>query len=890
MADVSSSCIAHRTTPVAGGVPVIPLSGRVSFWSHWSAVAPTFGDRLALASPGQQLTFAEVDAQSRQVASALAASEPGDQRPIGVLVRQDARGLVAMLGASRTGRPVVLLDPHMPPDRLGSVVRLAGLDTCVVDDSGRALSEQLDLRSRPALEDLLRRPVPGPEPLPPGDPSPQDVFCLIFTSGSTGTPKAVQVTHGQLLHSARSLSHDLGMLAEDSVALLFHASFMAGCASLAAALLTGVPVHAWDAREQGTTDLAAYLDEHRVTYWFSTPYLMRAVLPALEVGRRLATVRTVVTAGEPIHGRDIEAARPHLPADARFVNSMGTSETGAMATQIVAADDPLPDGPVPAGTPTPWTTIRLLGEDAQPVAVGRSGEIVVVSDHLSAGYLPGTGDNDRFAVGPDGERSYRTGDLGRLDGNGVLHLLGRMDQAVKIRGYLVEPAEVETALLRLPDVAEAAVSPLKVPGRPTGLVAHISPQPGHRVPSAAAVRRRLREVLPEYMVPSEVVVMRRLPRNERGKVDRGALPQPVIGGRSPVLHDPMQRVIADLWAELLGVSEIGEQDDFMALGGDSLLVEEMLTRAEERFGVPLRSADLHQGPTLREFAARVQAQDRALPRHATAVTLRPQGPNRGPAIFCFAGAGGLALSFQPLAARLTDRAVYAFQAHGLEARGLPDWTVRAAARRHLATLRLLQPSGPYILVGHSFGGLVALEIARLLRAGSEQVELLVLVDTYLPRHLREAAVAGPVAADLLSGQAVGPEQGRRAWHKVAETLARSLPRSLPPARQWTARALAPLAGVVQFSGTRQFDVFLYLTEQLIRFHELHSYDGPTLRVSAAGNPDPDAAWDTILVGPTQTAQIPCEHVSVLREPYVQELAEVLQSALAQRAERALSLT
>ncbi|QSB22666.1 alpha/beta fold hydrolase [Curtobacterium sp. 24E2] len=314
-------------------------------------------------------------------------------------------------------------------------------------------------------------------------------------------------------------------------------------------------------------------------------------------------------------------------------------------------------------------------------------------------------------------------------------LLGRSDDAVKVRGYLVEPSEVEAALRAIPEVHDAVVTAQVDPPAVTRLVAYVVGRPGQRTPAPAALRLALRDRLPEYMVPASIVPMTELPRNERGKVDRAELPgapsieTEMVEGE----YDQWELVVGQIWAEVLGLRGVHLDEDFSALGGDSLSAEEMLALVQSRLGIDLRSSDVLQHPTLRAFARRVRSGTTALPSHPDVVKVSGARESGRPPVFCFAGGGALALTFLPLSRYLPEHDVYAFQQHGLERRGVPDWSIRASARRYVALMRIVQPRGPYLLVGHSLGGLIALEIARLLTESGEQVEHVALLDTYLPR-------------------------------------------------------------------------------------------------------------------------------------------------------------
>jgi thioesterase domain-containing protein/acyl carrier protein len=358
-------------------------------------------------------------------------------------------------------------------------------------------------------------------------------------------------------------------------------------------------------------------------------------------------------------------------------------------------------------------------------------------------------------------------------------------------------------------------------------------------------------------------------------VDRARLPPATQQAPAAPPADQWEIVVADLWSEVLGLENIGRDDDFMALGGDSLSAEEMLQSVQDRFGVALVSSDLVEASTLQAFTRRVTMGSAILPTHPDVVPLQTGHQHRP--IFCFAGSGALALSFLPLSRHLQGRSVYAFQAHGLERRGFPDWSVEAAAERFLELLRLIQPAGPYVLLGHSFGGLVALETARRLVAAGEQVELLGLLDTYLPRSAGQQPTY--VYETLTEKKDEHHGSFRRGLKGVQQRL---LPDGLPVLQEWGRHARAYAAGLVPFSGQRQFDAFFDHGNLAMRRYRPEPYRGRTLVVLADGNPDSPESWDPVLTGDRRILELPAEHSSLLREPWAAELGAVLEDELGQR--------
>ncbi|MDT7614333.1 MAG: hypothetical protein QOF00_1780 [Pseudonocardiales bacterium] len=863
---------------------------------RWRLVAKALGDAPAISSPGASFTFAQVDAISDAVAAKLLAAAPADGTPVITVLDHGAEGIVGLWSVMKAGRILVALDAHLPVERLRQIVELAGSTTCVTDADHAGLAAELGIPTTLRLDEMAagvdpadtaacaadRAALAAVPPARLGDP-----MCIVFTSGSTGKPKGVVTTHGYSLNDAYAGSNVFGIGPDDRVTQVLPLSFAAGFTLMLMALLNGAGIWAYDPRDRGVRGLEPWITGQGLTMLNCTPHLLRSLVGALSPGQTLDTVRLVATVGEAVYWRDYDALRPHLQPGASFFNWTGSSEVGNLSFFEIPDGATVLDGAVPAGRVVANKELRVLKEDGAPVTPGEVGELLVASDYLAGGYWRNPeAEALKFGRDDHGRRFCRPGDMGRVE-NGVLSFAGRTDAAVKIRGYLVDPSEVEAAILDSDAVSEVAVLAVVRPPASSYLVAYVAADTRYRAESPAMIRRRLRERLPEYMVPSAIVQVASLPRNERGKVDRQALPAAELKSATAPPTTQWEIVLADLWGEVLGLDSVGLDDDFMELGGDSLTAEEMLTLVDDRLGIALVSSDLVEAPTLRQFTQRVTLGSASLPSHPDVVALRTGG-TRTPA-FCFVGGGSLALTFGPIARHLGDRPVYSFQAHGLEQRAIPDRSVEAAASRALQLMRVIQPRGPYILIGHSFGGLVALEVARQLEAAGQIVQHVTLLDTYQPKS-SQGPLAPHASSQPSAVTALRPAKKtvlRRGVDKVAGAVAGTvrtrletvLPDGLPELDQLGERVRARLAGVVPFSGQKQFDAFFDHTGLVARKYALRPFTTPTLLVLGDNNPDGPDAWISIAGGSFKIVEIDAEHSSLMREPHAAEVGALILSEL-----------
>lgn len=906
------------TSRTSTTTPIPQPSTETSVLDGLAAVAERAPQALALVDEHGETTHGALDRTARALGLLLherltpddhtgrgvGVEQGGATVPVGTMIAHGAGSVVALLGLLHAGRVVVALDPFLPEARLQHVMALAGIVDVVADaehaeraaalapEHGRVLPFDVlleDARTAAATEGDLAV-VPGARERGGRDP-----MDIIFTSGSTGAPKGVTMTHRQIVVDTVAQRESFRLVPADRVASVLPHGFAAGFTLVLSALLAGASVHVADPRRTGVDRLVTWIRDAGLTTLHTTPHLVRSITGALDpTDDRLRGLRMVATVGEAVTGTDVRGLRPLLGPDTSFCNWTGSSETAVYAVNEIRAGDPVPERSVPSGRIVTGKRIEVRRPDGSVADVGESGEVVCISDAMTSGYW-GAPDvtATRAGTAPDGTPTWAIGDLGRFDEQGRLTLLGRADDAVKVRGYLVEPSEVEAALRTVDAVQEAVVVAVKAPPAPTRLVAYVVSRPGRRSPSPAAIRKALRDLLPDYMVPTAIVPVTALPRNERGKVDRARLPEaPALGTTvgedgeefGEDTYDQWQLAVGQIWAEVLGLPSVGPlelpavglDNDFSALGGDSLSAEEMLAAVADRLGVDVPSSELLEHPTLRTFTARIRLGAAAVPSHPDIVTLTARGSDGTDPLFCVAGAGALALTFVPLARHLGDRPVFAFQQHGLERRSVPDWSIPAMARRYIELLRVVQPTGPYTLVGHSFGGLVALEMASVLAEAGHEVARVVLLDTYLPEQASEQADV--VEFGQLDLGRPAPRAVPGALQRIAARTSALRSRSASPFARIGRRARGVGAGVFRWQGQRHFRAFFDHALLVSRGWEPRPYAGSVTLVVADGNDSGPTRWAPYLRGTVDEVRVHAEHSSVLREPHVAEVASLVARA------------
>ncbi|MFD8522277.1 non-ribosomal peptide synthase/polyketide synthase [Streptomyces capillispiralis] len=567
----------------------------------FTAQAERTPDALALLAGAERLTYRELDARAAALAGRLSALGVRPEAAVGVLMDRSTTLVVVQLALARLGGVYVPLDGRAPRERLRAMLAEAGAGLLLTDaewhetpadllPEGRVL--RLDADAEAAATGLVDLPRVHPD----------NVQYLMFTSGSTGTPKGVAARQ----RDVAALARDRAFAGHDRVLVHSPHAFDASTYELWVPLLRGGTAVLAPPGDLDAPAVRRAITEEGVNCLFLTVGLFR--LFAQEDPACLRGAREVWTGGEAVPGAAVRRVLDACPG-LTVVDVYGPTETTTFATrQAFHGGDPLPAA-LPIGRPLDDTRVYVLDGALQPQPPGAPGELYLAGAGLARGYAgrPGATAARYLAdpYGPPGGRMYRTGDIVRWSADGALHFVGRVDDQIKIRGFRVEPAEIEARLTAHPAIAEAVVSVSRHEGRKR-LVAHLVPASDAVVPPSAELRAHMAAELPDYMVPAAFVTLAELPLTANGKVDRRRLPEPEWSAAAGPAHraprTEAERVLAGIWAELLGVERVGLDDHFFMLGGDSIVSIQVVSRARTA-GLALTPRDLFRHPTLVGLAA-----------------------------------------------------------------------------------------------------------------------------------------------------------------------------------------------------------------------------------------------------------------------------------------------
>jgi amino acid adenylation domain-containing protein len=826
-------------------------------------------DSIAVVHGSRRLTFQELNERANQLADYLIERGVRKDTPVGICLKRSLELAVALLGVMKAGGACLPLDPDYPDERLAYMLE---------DSQASVLLTQPGLLPRlgdakPVVVHLSSdwKILQGRSTKNPTRPSdPQSLAYVIYTSGSTGKPRGVMLEHGGLVNHHVTAIELYGLQPSDKALQFSSLSFDIAVEEIFPTWIAGgaVVMRTEDMPLAGS-DFLRWIGERGITVLdLPTAYWHELVREMTETGEKLPnSLRLLIVGGEKASASAFASWVKCGGGRVRWVNTYGPTE----ASIIVTSHEPDPTQPVPENLPIGRaianTQLYILDEQRKPLEAGAPGELYISGPGVARGYLGRpelTAEkfiNDPFINDPlsgqQGSRMYKTGDLVRMFADGNIEFLGRADFQVKIRGFRVELGEIEAVLEKHPGVAQAVVVAQETDGgkRLAGYVIAAQAKP-----SALELSKFLKEQLPEYMVPADFVFLETMPLTPNGKVDRRALPRPEskdLEKREDFVapRNEFESTMARFWEQVLGKKPISVRDNFFELGGHSLAAARLMGMVGKEFGKKLLLTDLLQAPTIEELVALVRLEAPSTARSAV-IALQPLGSK--PPFFFVHGMGGSVLRFRDLAKHMApDQPFFGIQAQGLDGAQLPLQSVEEMADVYLEHLRAAQREGPYYLGGYSFGGYVALEMARRLLAQGEEIRALVLLDTYAgeSKSVVERFLTLPTTQKIAYAKRRAARYRKSLKHRIDFLF-------LPPAVKAVRRACAAAENRYRLSSYPERILLFRASEKGLR-----------------GLEDAGGGWNKYAPGGLEIHEIEGDHGNVLNEPKVQVLAQELRERL-----------
>jgi amino acid adenylation domain-containing protein len=853
-------------------------------------------ENIALECGEERLSYRELDARANQLANHLVTLGVGPDVLVGICVERSLAMLVGLLGILKAGGAYVPIDPAYPADRQAFMLESSQAPILLTQEPLLGALPANDVVVVCLDRDWAAIATAGQD-APGRECDAEQLAYVIYTSGSTGRPKGVQIPHRALVNFLWTMREQPGLDADDVLLAVTTLSFDIAGLELYVPLIVGARVVLAQQETSNPRALASLLDSAGATVMQATPTTWRMLVDSDWQGR--AGLKALC-GGE---------ALPPLLADAlvglgvELWNMYGPTETTIWST--CKRVDRVGERPT-IGRPIANTTVYILDEHMQPVPVGEAGELWIGGDGLALGYR-GRPDltEERFVPHPfepsGGARIYRTGDLARYRPDGEIECLGRIDHQVKVRGFRIELGEIETSLDRHPAVKEAVVVARGQESTQGELAAYVVPS---GIPVGAdALRRFLMQRLPDYMVPSTVTVLGSLPLTPNGKIDRKALPEPQRGRlastEATAPRTELEQRLTAIWERELGIEPIGVTDDFFDLGVTSIVAATLFAAIEHELGGKLPLGAIFRAPTIAALARLIEDDDPS-PRWTSLVPIQPDGSQTP--IFCVHGGAGTILHLTPLARLLgSEQPFYGLQSRGLYGGSSPLTTVQEMAAHYLTEMREVHPGGPWRIAGYCFGTIVAFEIASVLLAEGEHVELLAFFNGPSPQWIRRWRWYGNQPSWLARHPRAAPATG---WQRPRRSLNSGVRRFRRAAREphrfltaalrqvrgpYTSLALA-LGRPIPERWRENY--FFALHAKAERAYEPSAYSGEILVFYGDGlYEDPALGWEGLAAEGIRSYAVPGEHDNnrqVMTEPGVLFVCDRLRAYLSDRDGAALA--
>lgn len=844
-------------------------------------------EAIALRFKDQQLTYAELNQRANQLAHYLTQIGVGAEVRVAVCVEPSLEVAVSLLGVFKAGGVYVPLDATYPTERLTVILE---------ETQPKVLLTQAHLLPQlPTLAEhslCLDQDWASLHSFPThnlvSEINLNQTSHLIYTSGTTGQPKGVATSYGNLVQYILAAQERFGFNQHDVMPAIARFTFSITMFELLSPLVAGGTLvllereHILDFKRL-TQTLA------QLTVIHTSPSLLQKLLAYIQDNhlnlKPFQRLRHVSTGGDMVPAALLDTMK-RVFQQAEIYVIYGCSEVSCMGcTYPVTRDQEITKSRV--GKPFSNVVVRLYDTHQNLVPIGIPGEIYIGGAGVTKGYLQREALTQEKFVTVDGQRCYRTGDLGRLDADGNLEMLGRTDFQVKLRGIRIELGEIEATLRQIPGVREGIVTVRELWNGEKGLVAYVVLD--HDQPLVEEIRRFLQTKLPDYMIPAAFVVLEAMPVNINQKVDRRALPAPSQTrlqqtGETVAPTSKLEQQLIEIWEQALNVHPISIKDNFFDLGGHSLLAIAILTQIEQTIGKHLSITTLYQAPTIETLAIAIGKEAAPVAACQSLMVIQP-GASKPP-LFCIHVLGRGLKFYRPLATYLQpEQPLYGLSVQIVNAEQAPLNRVEALAAYYIKEMQILQPEGPYFLAGVSFGGIVAFEIAQQLRSQGQAVGLLALLDTDGPEAITTALMNEKFSNHWNQLLQLGPSY---AFEKVIDKVNGVL-------NTWKDKVADSLKKLAckyyvrhRLSLPDRLHDFMFADEhhQASVLYTPQTYAGRIVLFRATDRAlgvsetlDPQLGWGKIATGGVDAFGVPGNHLSMLSEPHVQVLANHLRTYL-----------
>ncbi|MEG4587532.1 amino acid adenylation domain-containing protein [Microcoleus sp. MOSTC5] len=870
------------------------------------AVAVVFGE--------QQLTYQQLNCRANQLAHYLQTLGAGPEVLVGICFDRSMDAIVSLLAVLKAGSAYLPLDPAYPKERLDFMLSDAQISVLLTQQN---LVEKLpDCGAKVICLDAAQQEIDAQSEINPASLANADNLAYVmYTSGSTGKPKGVCVVHRGVVRLVKDTNF-ASLTAAEVFLQLAPISFDASTLEIWGALLNGAQLAVFPPGSPSLAELGEAIRLYNVTILWLTAGLFHLMVD--DRIEDLKGVRQLLAGGDVLSVPHVQKLLREVP-NCKLINGYGPTENTTFTCCAPIDSASQISNSVPIGRPIANTQVYILDRYLQPVPIGVPGELYAGGAGLARGYLnrpdltaqrfiPNPFNDFRlpildFRLGNAGEKLeiaesqeasnhpksnclYKTGDLARYLPDGNIEYLGRTDNQVKIRGFRIEVGEIEAVLAGHPDVSQAAIAVQLDASGNKCLAAYAVSRPG-QILAAGTLRSFLQERLPDYMIPAGFVFLDALPLNPNGKVDRRALatqkwqssdaaPNETI---AVAPRDKFEFQVTEIWEKVLGINSTGIRDNFFEVGGHSLLAARLLAEIEKVFDKKLPLSAIFQSPTVEQLADILREPEWSSPSPSM-VVIQPGTGSYKPPLFCIHVLGRGLEFYRPLMNYIDQsQPVLGLSSQIMDEKLAPPNRVEELAAYYIKEMQTFQPHGPYFLLGVSFGGTVAFEMARQLHDLGEKVALLGLLDTY-----------GPATCKNLS-EIKKSQRGMKVLRLTPALFINKAKSNLMGKIQdltyiqW--RILCKLYGAIGRPLPIYLENFTHgeLNNEALRHYVAGVYPGrasifKAVESAAAFGADRELGWGEVITGGIEVYDIPSNHLGMLKEPHVRILGEKLQAAVA----------
>ena len=693
--------------------------------------AAKFAEKTAVIFNNKKFSYKTINETANQLAHHLIEQglKPGDI--VGVALERSPAMIISLLAVIKAGAAYVPIDPEYPEERIEFMLQDSAAKMILLSSQPerKINTDVIKIFIKTDLSGLERFSKNVPEISVSGN----DLVYILYTSGSTGKPKGVLIEHHSLVNLLLSMAKMPGITEQDILLAVTTISFDIAGLEMYLPLLTGATILLADA--QATKDgreLLKKVKEQQVTIMQATPSTYKMMIAA---GWEQLLNLKILCGGEPLT-KDL-ADKLGTRSTALY-NMYGPTETTIYSTgKQIDINDEI----ITIGKPINNTQIYILDESSNPVPEGVTGEIYIAGEGVSRGYVNRpqlTAEkfiDDPFATSGSA-KMYRTGDLGKFLANGEIQCLGRIDRQIKVRGFRIEPGEIENAIMKPGRFKETVVMACADKKSNQRLTAFMVPQAQLSAEQFSGIisdlKKTLKSTLPAYMLPDQFIRIEQLPLLMNGKIDFNALAQLCLFNKTTpdktsLSHTKTEKLLISIWSQFLAADNIDINDNFFELGGHSLIAVEVMMKIENETGIKLPLSTLFEYPTIKKLASLLQSDQQEI-TYKSLVPIKPSG-NKMP-VYIIHGSGLNVLNFSSIALYVDeDQPVYGLQAKGLNGSDEPLNNMEEIAAYYISEVLEHDPEGPYAIAGYSFGGYVAIEMARQLRLMGKEIKMLAMFDT-----------------------------------------------------------------------------------------------------------------------------------------------------------------